>query len=92
MEQKNKYEEWDWGSELDTYDQEMEKYWQEFDKESENFDWNQIQEDNKQQFLNMLKGDLGKDITDVTAGRKFVKLSFKMKLKYWLKRVFEIFS
>ena len=84
--------EWDWGSELQSYDQETDRYWQQFDKENENVDWAKIQEDNKNQFMNMLKGDLGKDMTDVINGRKVVKLSFKMKLKYWIKRFFEIFS
>ena len=89
---KNNEYKWNWGRELDQYDIDAENHWKQIDRDDANTDWEKIQETSKQNFLNMLKGDLGKEIQDVTTGKVKIKLPFKMKLKYWFKRVFEIFS
>lgn len=78
-------------NELEMLDLETERYWQEQDKFDEYTDWDKVQEYQKTMFAEMLKGDLGKDITDVTSGKVKVKLSFKQKFKYWFERFFKLF-
>lgn len=41
--------------------------------------------------LNQLKGDMGKDMISVLNGEKKVKLSFKDKILYAIKRFFKTF-
>ena len=41
--------------------------------------------------LNQLKGDMGKDMISVLNGEKTVKLSFKDRIFYAIKRFFKIF-
>lgn len=41
--------------------------------------------------LNQLKGDMGKDMISVLNGEKIVKLSFKDKILYAIKRFFKTF-
>lgn len=89
---KVKTYEWDWGRELDEIDREVDEYWREFDRVESMTDWNKKQESSKTEFANMLRNELGKDITDVVSGKVKVKLSFKEKLKYRIKRFFQTFS
>lgn len=84
--------EWDWGKELDEIDRETEKYWRDFDLNEDNTDWEKVQELSKQSFANSLRNSLGKDMNDVMTGKVKVKLPFKIKVKYWIKRIFEIFG
>lgn len=77
--------------ELGKLDFETEQYWKEQDRLDETTDWNKVQEYQKNMFAEMLKGDLGKDITDVTSGKVKVKLPFKLKLKYWFEKLFKMF-
>lgn len=41
--------------------------------------------------LNQLKGDMGKDMISVLNGEKIVKLSFKDRILYAIKRFFKTF-
>ena len=41
--------------------------------------------------LNQLKGEMGKDMISVLNGEKKVKLSFKDRLKYAIRRFFKMF-
>lgn len=41
--------------------------------------------------LNQLKGDMGKDMKSVLSGEKIVKLSFKDRILYAIKRFFKTF-
>lgn len=77
--------------ELEKLDLENELYWREQDRLDETTDWVKVQEYQKNMFAEMLKGELGKDITDVTSGKLKVKLPFKLKLKYWFERIFKYF-
>ena len=73
-------------------DREAESQWKELDRIDENTDWDELQKFRKQQYAEMLRGSLGKDILDVTSGKVKVKLTTKEKIKYWFKKFFEIFS
>lgn len=91
MEKKNSYE-WDWGKELDEIDRDTEQFWQEFDNAENKIDWEKLQTISKQNYANMLKAEIGKDMNDVMSGKIKVKLPFRLKLKYWFRRIFEIFG
>lgn len=92
MEEFNESVEWDWGSELDEMDRDTEQYWREFDRTEDRIDWERLQAMSKQNFADMLKTDIGKDMNEVMSGKKKVKLPFKLKIKYWFVKFFEIFG
>lgn len=87
---KDAYE-WDWGKELDEIDSDLEKEWKNIDRQDSQINWEKIQEGNKKQFADLLMGELGTDIKNVTSGRVKVKLTPKMKIKRWIERFFKMF-
>ena len=90
--EKDKSYEWDWGKELDEIDRETEQFWREFDSSEDKMDWEKLQATSKQNFANMLRAEMGRDMNDIMSGKKKIKLPFKLKVKYWFKRIFEIFG
>lgn len=77
--------------ELEKLDYEMDLFWRELDEKDKHTDWNQVQNAQKEAFAEMLKGELGEDIKNVTSGKVKVKLPWKLKIKYWFQNLFKLF-
>ncbi len=78
--------------ELEDCDKFTESYWRDLDRFDNEMDWDKYQEELKNSFAELLKGELGTDIQNVTTGKVKVKLPFKVKIKRWFERFFKMFE
>lgn len=77
--------------ELEMLDEASENYWKEIDNNDKYIDWSKQAENYKHNYANLLLGDLGNDIKNVTLGKEKVRLPFKVKVRRWLEQFFNMF-
>ena len=78
--------------ELEALDGYVDEFWRSQDKLDERVDLESITNHHKESFAEMLKGELGEDIKNVTSGKIKVKLPIKHRIKNWFKRFFKYFE